>query len=89
MNDESSFNILHVKNGLVEDLGANFLVFSNVDNFIDSLFSFPTGKIKNPIIKTSLLKLSKLILNPEIRFLICAILIKLRFMEGKVEMIVL
>lgn len=64
MNDESSFDIFHFQNGLIKDLWPYFLIFSNVNDFVDSLFSFFVGKIENPVIKACFFELSILFLNP-------------------------
>lgn len=89
MDNKSSFNIFHIQNGFIENLWPNLLVLSDVNDFIDSLFSFLTGKIKNPIIKPGLFELTELFLNPQISFFISTVFIEFRFMEREEEMIVL
>ncbi len=89
MNDEPSFDIFHIKDGLVKDLWSNFLIICDINDFIDSFLSFPACKVENPVIKSSFLESPELILHPQIRLFISTVLIKLGLMEGKVVMIVL
>ena len=58
MDDEPSLHVFHVKNGFIEDLGAQSLVFSDIQDLIDGLLTFSIGEVENPIVKSAFFKFS-------------------------------
>lgn len=89
MDNVSAFDIFHIKHSLIEYLRSRLLIFGNVQNFINCLFTINSCKIKNPVIKSTFLKFTERVLNPQVWNLISVILIKFRLMEWKVIMIIL
>lgn len=64
MYDEPALDVLHIENGPIKDLRANFLIISDVQNFVNSLLAFSSGKVQNPIVKSCFLELAELFLDP-------------------------
>lgn len=89
MDNVPTFDIFHIKHGLIEYLRSRLLILSNVQNFVNRLFTINSCEIQNPVIKSTFLKFTERVLNPQVWNLIGIIFIKFRLMEWKVIMIIL
>lgn len=89
VDDKPSFDVFHVENGFAEDLGAQFLVFGDVEDFVDGLFALLVGKVDDPVVEAAFFELAELSLDPQVGLFVSTVLVELGFVEGEKVVVVL